>query len=105
MATFTTELDDAGEVLMLVEAETTGAFTKSETEIEANPLQAFKSATKAAGLIARTLAEQLGKGMDGTGCDFEATFAMKIDSAGGVLIGMRSDDGQFRVTVKRAARG
>lgn len=103
MATFTTELDDAGEILMTVEAETTGAFTKSEAEIEANPLMAFKNATKYAGVMARRLAESLAVQMQGSGCDFEATFALKMDSAGAVMMGMRSDDGQFRVTVKRSA--
>ena len=34
MATFMTELDDAGEVRFLMEAETTGAFAKSDMEIE-----------------------------------------------------------------------
>jgi hypothetical protein len=102
MATITTELDDAGEILMLLEAETTGAFTKSESEIESNPLQAFKMATKNSAIICRRLADSMAQGMAGSGCDFEVSFALKIDSAGGVMIGMTSDDGQFRVTVKRS---
>ena len=86
MATFMTELDDAGEVLFLMEAETTGAFAKSELDIRPNPLQCYKQAVGAIGLMAERMADSVGKAVSGTGVDAEVTFAIKIDSAGMVMI-------------------
>jgi hypothetical protein len=86
MATFMTELDDAGEVLFLMEAETTGAFAKSSLGVKPNPLKCFKQTVGAIGMMAEQLANGVGSKVSGTGVDAEVTFGLKIDSAGMVMI-------------------
>lgn len=86
MATFMTELDDAGEVRFLMEAETTGAFAKADMEIRPNPLQSYKQAVQAIGLMAARMADSIGASVAGTGVDAEVTFGIKISSAGAVMI-------------------
>ena len=99
MATFMTELDEAGEVLFLMEAETTGAFAKSELEIKPNPLQCYKQAVSAIGLMAERMAAQVGKAVEGTGVDAEVSFALKIDAVGMVMISANQNC-QLNVTLR-----
>lgn len=98
MATFMTELDEAGEVRFLLEAETTGAFAKSEMEIRPNPLQAYKQAVNAIGLMAERMADSIGSKVAGTGVDASINFGIKVDSAGAVMISMNNNC-QFNCTL------
>ena len=99
MATFITELDDAGEVLILMEAETTGAFAKSDLEIKPNPLRCYKQSIETIGLIAKRMAEGIGSHVAGTGTEAEVSFGIKIDSAGTVMFSQNKDC-QFNCTFR-----
>jgi len=100
MATFMTELDQAGEKLMLLEAETTGAFSKSELEIKPNPLQCYKQSISAIGDIAKIMATQIGEATRGSGANVEVTFGIKIDGNGSVLISSMTSNCQLTCTLK-----
>ena len=100
MATFMTELDDAGEVRFLMEAETTGAFAKAEMEIRPNPLLAYKQAVQAIGLMAGRMSESIGASIAGTGVDAEVTFGLKVDSAGAVMISQQAAACQIQCTLR-----
>ncbi len=100
MATFMTELDDAGEVRFLMEAETTGAFAKSDMEVRPNPLMAYKQSVNAISLMAARMAESIGASVAGTGVDAEVTFGIKIDSQGAVMISQQSSLCQFQCTLR-----
>ena len=99
MATFMTELDDAGEIVFPIEAETTGAFAKSEGDMRADPLSAYKETVKAIGMMAERMAEGIGGAVKGTGVDAEVQFGLKIDSAGAVMISMNPSC-QFLCTLR-----
>lgn len=100
MATFMTELDDEGEIRFLMEAETTGAFAKSEMEVRPNPLTAYKQAVNAIGLMAGRMAESVGAQVAGTGVDAEVTFGIKVDSQGAVMISQQSSLCQIQCTLR-----
>ena len=100
MATFMTELDDAGEVRFLMEAETTGAFAKSDMEIRPNPLMAYKQCVQAIGMMAGRMAESIGASVAGTGVDAEVSFGLKVSSAGAVMISQQSSLCQFQCTLR-----
>jgi len=103
MATFMTELDESGETIMLLEAETTGAFSKSELEIKPNPLQCYKQSIGAIGTIAKVMAHQIGDATAGSGADVEVTFGIKIDGNGSVMIASMTGNCQLTCTLKFAA--
>ncbi len=103
MATFMTEIDQSGEQLMLLEAETTGAFSKSELEIKPNPLQCYKQSIGAIGEIAKVMATQIGEQTAGTGAAVEVTFGIKIDGNGSVMISSMTSNCQLTCTLKFAA--
>ena len=100
MATFMTELDQAGEQLMLIEAETTGAFSKSELDIKPNPLQCYKQSIGAIGQITKIMAIQIGEQTRGTGAAVEVTFGIKIDGSGSVMISSMTSTCQLTCTLK-----
>ena len=98
MAQFMTELDETGDVLFLIEAETTGAFAKSALDVRPNPLKCFKQCVAAIGLMADQMATGIGNKVEGTGVDAQVTFGLKIDSAGMVMISQNLGC-QFNVTL------
>lgn len=99
MATFETELDDDGEVLFLMEAETTGAFSKSSAGETPRPHLAFKQAVNAIGLMSSRLAHSVGSKIGGTGIEAAVTFGIKIDASGQVMIAAETGNCQFSVQV------
>lgn len=100
MATFMTELDDAGEVRFMMEAETTGAFAKADMEIRPNPLLAYKQAVQAIGLMAGRMADSIGSSVEGTGVDAEVSFGIKISSEGAVMISQSYTNCQLYCTLR-----
>lgn len=102
MATFMTELDDAGEQMMLLEAESTGAFSKSDLETKPNPLLCYKQSMTAIGTIAKRMALQIGESTKGSGAAVEVSFGIKIDSNGTVMISANTNC-QLNCTLKFAA--
>jgi hypothetical protein len=100
MATITTELDDDGEVLMLMECETSGAFSKSASEIKADPTMAFKNSVNAIAIMCRSIADKVAPQLEGSGLAFDAEFAIKTDAMGGIMIAVDPTKGQIKVTVR-----
>lgn len=96
MPVFMTQLE--GDTLMLIEAETSGAFAKSDLEIRPNPMAAFDNSIAAMGTIGRRIASAIRSEYDGTGIDSaEVTFGVKVDQAGAVMIAQENERSQFTV--------
>ncbi len=99
MATFITDLTD--DVQIMLETETTGAFSKSELEVDANPIKAFQNSLNAVGQVANVLAEraraQLNEGVSGT---IDVRLGIKIDGNGAVMIAQTAENAQLDVTIR-----
>lgn len=97
MAFIMTQVSD--DVMMLLECETTGAFSKSDLEIKPNPMMAFLNSVDAIAKIARSVGDGVAPGLLESGCDVDVQFGLKIDGAGAVMISQDSS-GQFKVNLK-----
>jgi len=96
MPVFVTQVE--GDNLMLMEAETSGAFAKSDTEIRANPMAAFDNAFEAIARIGRAANDRLATMAAGTAIEqVELRFGIKVDQAGAVMIAMENEAAQFTV--------
>jgi hypothetical protein len=101
MPVFVTQIE--GDNLMLIEAETSGAFAKSESEIRANPMAAFENALDAIGRIGRVASQRIVGQTAGTSIEtIDLRFGVKIDQQGGVMIAQENEAAQF--TVKLSLR-
>ncbi len=98
MAFFTTQVTD--DVMLLIEAETTGAFSKSDLEIKPNPLMAFLNSVDAVAKLGTAFSDGLSPTMESAGCDVEVLFGIKVDGNGSVMISKESNVCQFQVTMK-----
>lgn len=98
MAFIMTQVSD--DVMMLLECEMTGAFSKSEMEIKPNPMMAFLNGVDAMAKIARSVGDGVVGPMLEAGCDMDVTFGIKIDGAGAVLIAQDHNLCQFKVNLK-----
>jgi hypothetical protein len=99
MPVFVTQID--ADTIMLMEAETSGAFAKSESEIRANPMGAFDTSMGAIGRIGRLMTERLRGELAGTAVEsVECTFGVKVDGAGAVMIAQENDRAQFTVKLQ-----
>ena len=98
MATFVTQIE--GDTMMMMEAETSGTFAKSDLEIKPNPMAAFDNAIDNASLMARVLSGKMSQALAGTSVESaEVSFGIKIDQAGSILIAQESDKAQFQVRI------
>lgn len=98
MPVFVTQLD--GDKMILLEAETTGAFAKSDLEIRPNPMAAFDNAVDAVGTIGTILSDRIRDKFAGTPIETAAvTFGVKVDQAGAVMIAQEHDSAQFTVSL------
>jgi Trypsin-co-occurring domain 1 len=96
MPVFATQLE--GDRLLLLEAETSGAFNKSELEFRPHPMSAFDHSMIAIADVGRVLAERARDGLTGTGVESaEVTFGVKIDGMGMVMLAQESSAAQFTV--------
>lgn len=103
MPVFMTQVE--GDTMMLLEAETSGAFAKSELEIRPNPMAAFDNSIDAIGRVGRILAERIQAQYAGTGIDSaEVTFGIKIDGTGAVMISQENERSQFTVKINVQTR-
>lgn len=101
MPQFVTQIE--GDHIMLMEAETSGAFAKSDTEIRSNPMAAFENGVDAIGRIGRVISDRLHSQYAGTMIEHvDVTFGVKVDQAGAVMIAMENEAAQF--TVKLSMR-
>jgi hypothetical protein len=98
MPVFVTQIE--GDQLMLLEAETTGSFGKSDLEIRPNPMAAFDNSMDAMGRIGRIVAERVQAQYAGTGIESaEVSFGIKIDHSGSVMIAQENERSQFTVKI------
>lgn len=98
MPVFVTQLE--GDTLIPLEAETSGAFAKSELEIKASPMAAFDNSVAAMGNLGRVMAGRIQEQFAGTGIESaQVTFGIKVDHAGMVMIAQEKDRAQFNVTL------
>ncbi len=96
MAQFVTQIE--GEYMLMVEAETSGAFAKSELEIKANPMTAFDTSIGAITRIGRVLSDRVRTALKGTGTErAEIVFGIKCDQVGSVMIAQENEKAQFTV--------
>jgi hypothetical protein len=98
MAQFVTQIE--GEHLVMVEAETSGAFAKSELEIKANPMTAFETSIGIMTRMGRVISSRVRAELAGTGVDrAEVVFGIKCDQVGSVMIAQENEKAQFTVRV------
>lgn len=98
MAQFVTQIE--GDHLMMIEAETSGAFAKSELEIKANPMSAFETCIGAITRMGRVLSNRVRAELAGTGTESaEVSFGIKCDQVGSVMIAQENEKAQFTVKV------
>ena len=96
MAQFVTQIE--GDHIILMEAETSGAFAKSDVEIKPNPMAALENTLEAVGRIGRLCAGKLRVALVGTGTEHaEVVFGIKIDQIGSVMIAQENEKAQFTV--------
>ena len=93
MAFFKTKLNKTEYVML--EAETSGAFVKSDLEVRPDPETALLTALDTVAKVAVSLGEK----MAGATASTEITFGVKIQPTGLVLISQRPDDGQISCTI------
>ena len=94
---YATQLDK--DTRILIEADATGAFTKSDLEDRPDPETAVQNAIKTVGKVGAALAQQVGAQFEGTGCAFEVTFSVKVDSYGAVMVATSPEAGQIKCAV------
>ena len=98
MPVFVTQLE--GDTMMLLEAETSGAFAKSELEIKPNPMAAFDNSVALMGTIGRIMSERLAAEFGGGGVEKAVvSFGIKVDGAGSVMLAQETDKAQFALTL------
>ena len=98
MPVFVTQLE--GDTMMLVEAETSGTFAKSDLEIRPNPMASFDQSVDMLGQIGRIIASRVASQYEGTGIESATVgFGVKIDGNGSVMLAQEGDKAQFRVTL------
>ena len=102
MAFLVTEISD--DVTLMLECETTGAFSKSDMEVRPNPLMAFRNSLDMIGKIGVAFAEQVGPAMAAADAEMDVKFGVKVDGQGAVMVSMRSEECQFNVTMRFSNR-
>jgi hypothetical protein len=96
MAQFVTQIE--GDHIILMEAETSGAFAKSDLEIKPNPMAALGNSMEAVGRIGSLCSERLRAVLAGTGTESaEVSFGIKCDQIGSIMIAQEHEKAQFSV--------
>jgi hypothetical protein len=93
------------DVMLLLEAETTGAFSKSDLEIRPNPIMAYLNSIDTVAKMGSSFSSGLSSTMETAGCDIDVTFGVKIDGAGSVMISKEQQVCQFNVTMRFTRSG
>ena len=100
---YVTDLDDTTQVV--IEAETSSAFAKSDLEVRPNPQHALVNAMNTASDFAKRLVLEFREAVDAAGGEAELAFSMKCDHTGLVMIAMNPEEGQLRVSLKMRPSG
>lgn len=94
---YITQLDDQTQIV--IEAETSSAFAKSDLEVRPNPTMALENAIRTAGQIARRFATEMRPALAGLNADAHVAYSIKCDHNGLVMLASNPDEGQFRVSL------
>jgi hypothetical protein len=94
---YQTRLDE--NTWILLDAESHGAFAKSELESDMTPATAFENTLELAHQVARAVSAKLSTDIDPRmAVNFD--FSIKVDAGGNVMIAPARNVGQFSVTVR-----
>ena len=99
---FPTRLDD--ETMILIEAPTSGAFTKSELETDADPVNALLNAIELTAQVGRQIGRQIGPALARTGCIGDVEFGIAVNEQGYCMVAGKPDEGQIKCTVRYVPR-
>ena len=94
---YATKLDE--NTRLLIEAEASGAFVKSDLEELPDPETAVLRMVDTVAKVGAAMAKQITPGFQGTGCSWELSFSVKADGFGTVMIANTPEAGQFKVSV------
>ncbi len=104
MASFVTQIH--GDTLMIMEAENTGTFAKSDSEIKANPMAAFDNAVQSATTLSRVLSARLSSSLrDAPVESAEVGFGVRVNEMGAVMIARDSEHAQFKIRLVLRVNG
>jgi len=88
-----------GNTTILLEAKTSGAFAKTESGIQADPLGALENIIKNIKMIAGNVSREIGPAVMNSPVNFQMEFSIRADGNGLVMIGETPDAGQFKVHI------
>lgn len=88
-----------GDKAILLEAETTSAFSKSELEERPDPEKAMETSIDLLATLAAAVANQVGDAVP-EGGSAEVSFGIKVDAEGQVCVAKSIDDGQLKCVVR-----
>lgn len=90
---YPTKLDE--QTILLLEAETSGAFVKSDLEVRPDPEQALVNAVAAAETISRYVARKMKPSLRENGAIAEVSFSIRCDGNGSVMLAQDAARGQL----------
>jgi hypothetical protein len=95
---YQTRLDE--NTTMIIEAEVGGAFAKSDLEVRPDPDKALVNLVDVASTFAKYIATEFNRALSGQNAEAEVSFAVKADSFGMVMVGMKPNEGQLQCTLR-----
>lgn len=95
---YVTDLDDKTQ--LVIEAETSSAFAKSDLEVRPNPQSALVNAMETATYFAGRMVNEFRDVVNEAGGEAEISYSMKCDHTGLVMLAMNPEEGQFKVTLR-----
>ena len=95
---FPSELDE--NTTILIEAETSAAFAKSDMEERPDPRSAFLNAVALAAKLSSAVSDGFGTSIQGQGASGTATFGVRIASSGAVMLSQTLDRAQIQVAIR-----
>lgn len=95
---YVTDLDDKTQ--LVIEAETSSAFAKSDLEVRPNPQHALVNAMETATYFAGRLVNEFRDVVNEAGGEAEISYSMKCDHTGLVMLAMNPEEGQVKVTLR-----
>lgn len=97
MANYMTNM---GDKQILFEAPASGAFSKSDLEVQPDPLRALENIIGLIRDVAEHAGKEIGPALARTGSAMELRYAVRADAFGLVMLSESPTTGQFQVTLK-----
>lgn len=94
-----------GDQQILLEAPASGAFSKSELEVQPDPLRALENMLTLIRQVAVHVGHEVNPSLAEAGGALELRFAVRADAFGLVMLSEAADVGQFQCTLKFVPRG